>query len=380
MRFSILTYLIKDTIICWIKTPGSLAARVLLATSLLFLYLIVNSGFMMSEVLIKSKIEKLGANNVLLRASPEREGTIRPKLPHLLSPLEAYGTTLFLELSFAKAELPGEERVQVVIYDDSSMHALTHYMPDLFEKKEAIFYATLGHVANYPIRASLQGVYFDASPIKLPPMLAFASRGRPILLVPDQLATRIPDISRSEIMIFQIYELEDLERVTQAIDEVLAAEEFDRYDITSSSKWANELNDLQAVQRKGRGGLLTFVLLLIVMVYGSIAVFEYRQNIYTTALIKSFGIPKVALFFRYLMESIVLLFASLLIAVVFAKSLHVVIFSHAGFNDAVWMLKSLAPYSIANIKFLLVVISASGVIGNVPILLALNRPIGRILG
>jgi hypothetical protein len=380
MRFSILTYLIKDTIICWIKTPGSLAARVLLATSLLFLYLIVNSGFMMSEMLIKSKIEKLGANNVLLRASPAVGSTVRPKLSHLLSPLEAYGTTLFLELSYVKAKLPGEERVQVVIYADSSLQALTHYMPDLFDKKEAIFYATLGHIANYPIRANLKGVYFDATPIKLPSILGFASRNKPILLIPDQLATPIPDSSRSEIMIFQINELADLERVTHRIDEVLAAEGFDRYYITSSSKWANELNDLQAMQRKGRGGLVTFVLLLTVMVYGSIAVFEYRQNIYTTALIKSFGIPKAALFLRYLLESLMLLFASLLIAVVLAKSLHVVIFSHAGFGDAAWMLESLAPYSIANIKFLLVIISASGVIGNIPILLALNRSIGRILG
>ena len=160
----------------------------------------------------------------------------------------------------------------------------------------------------------------------------------------------------------------------------MVAEEFDRFDIISSAKWIDELHDLQTLQRKGRTGLLLFVLLLIVMVYGSIAIFEYRQNIYTTALIKSFGIPKAALFFRYLVDSLILLFISLLIALVLAKTLHGLIFSYAGFSEAGWMLKSLAPYSIENIKLLLIVILASGVTGNVPILIALNRSIGRILG
>ena len=117
------------------------------------------------------------------------------------------------------------------------------------------------------------------------------------------------------------------------MEALLEAEGFERYNLTSPVQWVGELKDLREARTRAQAFGGVFVGMLVVLIFGSIAVFEYRQNIFATALFKSFGLSSLHLAARYLVESLLLLGLAFCCAVELGKLIHEFVFVLAGFDS-----------------------------------------------
>jgi len=120
--------------------------------------------------------------------------------------------------------------------------------------------------------------------------------------------------------------------------------------------------------------------LLIVLVFGSIAIFEYRENIFATGLFKSFGLHSIHLIMRYLIESLFLLFLSFWSALELAKVFHRIVFKLAGFDMELLNLATFNPYQFSENFFLLSLLGVASLVAILPICIALRKPVGKVLG
>jgi hypothetical protein len=132
------------------------------------------------------------------------------------------------------------------------------------------------------------------------------------------------------------------------------------------------------IQAQAIGG--SFVGLLIVLIFGSIAIFEYRQNIFATALFKSFGLHSIHLVFRYFLEGLLLLLISFLFAIEIAQLLHGIVFELAGFDAGLLFLTSFNPYRVSENSFLIILLVITAGVSIIPICFALRKPVGKVLG
>jgi ABC-type Co2+ transport system permease subunit len=83
------------------------------------------------------------------------------------------------------------------------------------------------------------------------------------------------------------------------------------------------------------------------LIFGSIAVFEYRENIFATGLFKSFGFHSIYSIMKYLIESLFLLFLSFWSALELVKVFHRIVFKLAGFDLEFLNLATLNPYQFS---------------------------------
>jgi hypothetical protein len=171
-----------------------------------------------------------------------------------------------------------------------------------------------------------------------------------------------------------------LPEVINAAELLLEAEGFKHYEVISPIQWMGELDDIRVMRTQAQGIAATFAGLLIVLVFGSIAIFEYRQNIYTTALFKSFGLPTFHLIIRYAVDGLLILLFSFGIALSLAHAFHGSVFHVVGFDSSFLLLDQFNPYLLSDNLYLLLILLISSVAGVVPVCLALRRPVGRVLG
>jgi CDP-diglyceride synthetase len=183
-----------------------------------------------------------------------------------------------------------------------------------------------------------------------------------------------------ESVLFMAREAGDLPGIIKATEALLKTEGFDRLELTSPIQWIGELEDIRGVRIKAQAFGGSFVALLIVLIFGSIAVFEYRQNVFATALFKSFGLHSVHLALRYLADSLFWLLLSYYLALELAQLFHTFVFKAAGFDLGLLDLSIFNPYQFADNQVLLLVLLIASFVAVIPVCLALRKPIGKVLG
>jgi hypothetical protein len=376
----ITTYLSKDILKRWLETPGAVFARLLIAVSLCLLYLFINAGFLLTENVLNKKIEGLGVNTMLLRAPSANSDVVRVSLAELLSSLESQGLFLPLSLSYVNARLTSGKDARTIIYDDQALPALSQLFENFDRIKGPIFLAAHGYPDAMVTRVDVKGHYLDAEVVRPPSVFRFVSRNAPLLFIPRSLAGPLNEYSMQESVLFLAENANLLPEVISATELLLEAEGFKHYETISPIQWMGELDDIRVMRTQAQGIAGTFAGLLIVLIFGSIAIFEYRQNIYTTALFKSFGLPTFHLIIRYAVDGLLILLFSFGIALSLAHGFHGTVFHVVGFDSSFLLLDQFNPYLLSDNLYLLLVLLISSVAGVVPVCLALRRPVGRVLG
>ena len=375
----IFVYLSKDILKRWLETPGAVFARVLIAISLCLLFLFMQTGFVLTEKAVEKKIKSFGLNTMILRSTGLSKTEVRPSLDQLLSSLSEAGTYLPFSSLYVNAELSNKKRAKVVIYNDHSIPGLNALM-GLDGSQGPVFLAAYGYPEAMVERVKVWKFFFDAEVVKPPSILRFISLNDPLLFIPDSMAVAFEQFSVQESVLFLSDDSVDLIKIIEAIEALLKKEGFDRYELSSPIKWVGELDGVRDLRVKAQAIGGGFVGLLIVLIFGSIAVFEYRQNIFATALFKSFGLHSIHLIMRYLIESLFLLFLSFWSALELAKIFHRIVFKMAGFDLELLNLSSFNPYQIAENYVLLMILGLAAVVAILPICIALRKPVGKVLG
>jgi hypothetical protein len=376
----IVVYLSKDISKRWFETPGAVLARVSIAVSLCLLFLLMQAGFILAEHAIEKKIESFGINSMILRTSSPSNGSLRPELSTLFEPLAEEGLYFPFSSLYSLAELSNGEKMRVIVYGEDALPALSE-MIDGFDQLQAdAFLLAHGYPESLIERVRLRDNFFDSVVVYPPAVLRFVTLSKPVLFIPAAKIHAIGLNGMQESLFYVSDEPGELEQVIESMEAVLEAEGFQRYNLTSPVQWVGELKDLRQSRIKAQAFGGVFVGLLVILIFGSIAVFEYRQNIFATALFKSFGLSSLHLAVRYLLESLLLLGIAFYSAIKLAELIHEFVFVLAGFDSEFVNLKLFNPYVLSDQRVLLAILGVAGVVAVLPVFLGLCKPVGKSLG
>lgn len=376
----ITVYLSKDIWQRWVETPGAVLARLFIATALCLLFLLIQAGFLISERAVEKKIKGFGLNTLIVRSHEVDKKSQRPEIDKLFINLSNQGTYLPFALLYAQAKLQNGQKAKVIVYSTKSLPGLLKIIPSIKNLSGNIFLAAHGLPETLPERARIGEFFFDCEVVEPPPILRFISSNQPVLFIPDTVAKNFHNFSQQETILFVSRNSSELPEIIESVEALLKSEGFDRLDITSPLKWIGELDGLKELRIKAQAIGGSVVGLFIMLIFGSISIFEYRQNIFSTALFKSFGLSSLNLALRYFFEGLLILITSFFIASQLAQSYHNQIFKLAGFDHGLLYLDDYNPYQTSHNLILLLLLSATAFISILPICAALRKPVGKVLG
>lgn len=372
-------YLSKDLFSRWLETPGAVLARVLIAISLCLLFLFMSAGFSLTEQAMEKKIESFGVNTMIVRSIGPPPGKSRAEMGELLDPLGEQGLYFPFSMLYVNANLSSGKKARIVLYDDASLPALARLQGGLPEIRTPVFLTGYGYPEAMIERVGVRNFFFDAEVLRPPKVLRFVSLNVPVLFIPRSMGGALANYTVQETVLFMAREASELPGIIKTTESLLKAEGFDRFELSSPIQWIGELEDIRGLSTKAQAFGGSFVALLIVLVFGSIAVFEYRQNVFSTALFKSFGLHSIHLALRYLADSLFWLLLSYYLALELAQLFHVFVFKAAGFDLGLLDLGLFNPYQFADNQVLLIVLFLASLVAVIPVCLALHKPVGRVL-
>ena len=373
-------YLSKDLFNRWLETPGAVLARVLIAVSLCLLFLFMSAGFSLTEQAMEKKIESFGVNTMIVRSIGPSPGQSRAEMGQLLEPLGEQGTYFPFSMLYVNATLNSGKKGRIVLYDDASLPALAQLLGGLSKIRKPVFLTAYGYPEAMVERVSVRDFFFDAEVLRPPQVLRFVSLNVPVLFIPRSMGAGLANYTVQESVLFMARDPSELPGILKTTESLLKAEGFDRVELSSPIQWIGELEDIRGLRLKAQAFGGSFVALLIVLIFGSIAVFEYRQNVFATALFKSFGLHWAHLALRYLADSVFWLLLAFLLALELAKLFHAFVFSAAGFDAGLLDLTISNPYQFAGNQVLLLVLLVASLVAVLPVCLALRKPVGEVLG
>ena len=298
----------------------------------------------------------------------------------LLEPLGERGVYLPFSMLYLNADLSSGKKARVALYDETCLPALVRLLGGLSKIRSPVFLAAHGYPEAMVERVGVRDFFIDAETIRPPPVLRFVSLSAPVLFIPRSMAGELAEHTVQETVLFLARDPSELPGIIKTTEALLKAEGFERMELSSPMQWIGELEDLRGMRLKAEALGGSFVALLIVLIFGSIAVFEYRQNVYVTALFKSFGLHSLHLALRYLADGLLWLMLAFLLSLELAELFHVAVFKAAGFELGLLDLGFFNPYRFANNQTLLLVLLASSLVAVIPVCLALRKPVGRVLG
>ena len=376
----IFVYLSKDLFNRWLETPGAVFARVLISISLCLLFLFMSAGFSLTERAMEKKIESFGVNTMLVRSIGPTTGKSRAKMAELLDPLGEKGVYFPFSMLYVNANLSSGKKARIALYDDASLPALARLLGGFSKIRKPVFLTAYGYPEAMVERVGVRDFFFDAEVLRPPGVLRFVSLNIPVLFIPRSMGGALANYTVQETVLFMAREAGELPSIIKATEALLKSEGFDRLELTSPIQWIGELEGIRGVRVKAQAFGGGFVALLIVLIFGSIAVFEYRQNVFATALFKSFGLHSVHLVIRYLADSLFWLLLAYCLSLELAQLFHKFVFKAAGFDLGLLDLSLFNPYQFADNQVLLLVLLIASLVAVIPVCLALRKPVGRVLG
>ncbi|MDX1952597.1 MAG: hypothetical protein SFY81_10445 [Verrucomicrobiota bacterium] len=380
MRSSILiaSYLWKDTLSRWREQPSSVLARVFVGLLLVTVAALILVTFTLLEKSLRERLSKFGLNTLVAREviTPTSADYIpNGEVPNRLSPLDEFGRMLRLRQLFtrAKSEFAGD--LTIFTYGQESLPVLAEYL----DANTGLVCVTDdwpegSYVTITLNRQSGQAIVRRAGDLLQPINTA------DFILVPQNWS---PDLDRAGYTDITLFEpLADglpMNRFTEAIAITYSLDRQTAPQIQSALPVLRELEALQARQNQWRLAMAALLGLSLALVYGAIAVLEFRQNLYVGALLRSFGAPGKALYFRQWIENAFVANAAALVAIFFLYSVHEQLFKMFGFSSSLINLKVHNPYWSEEMVLILICVNIGAFISSLPVAFGLRRSVGQVL-
>jgi hypothetical protein len=380
MRSSILivSYLWKDTWSRWLEQPSSALARLFVGGLLVIVATVILVAFTLLEQSVRARLESFGLNTLVVR---ENVSGIDPELlhhteqPDRLAPLQAGGEkTRFRQLQ-VRAQTELQTEVPVMTYPPDALPKLA----DSLDTATPLIYFTDSFPENILIRVGL------GRQTGLAVVRRTASFLRPLgldalLLVPQEWAVESERVGFVETTIFQRQSSAmPMARYVHAVGLLYAVDRRSPPQMQSALPLLQELGRLQGQQQQWRtllAGILGFALALV---YGAIAVLEFRQNLFIGALLRSLGAPGKFLYLRQWFESALLANLAAVGGIILVRSMHTKIFGALGFPKSVLQLGAINPYWSYEVLLVLVWVNLGALLSSLPVAIGLRRPVGAIL-
>ncbi len=308
-------YLWKDIWRQWLTNPLSCCARIAIAGFLFGLALGLERYFVSVEGTLASELDAMGLNRIVLSQNlyGDKIGVLRGSLDGLIETFApASGRHVYLRRMSQVAEVELLGRRPIYSYRDSQMSALQAIFPDIAQAGAYVCAADLQPGTRLSARIGEQQINLQV--IRTGPSGLAALSATHYILIPDEWIAGLDEFGFTEIVIYQSAHNSPAALQTElaALGTLLRIEGFDEVNVRSGYTLLERLEHLRA--RHARWSLLAelFAGLLMVIVFASTGLLEYRQNAYLSALLQSMGVGRGLLSLRYLVENLILLTVSFL--------------------------------------------------------------------
>ncbi len=374
----IVSYLWKDTWKRWLEQPSSPLARLFVTGLLVLVATVILVAFHLMERSLRERLERFGLNTVLVRESVSTESKeliLYGIGPDRMAPLAESGKKLRLRQLLVRAQTEWQNNLIVFSYPQEALPVLAEFLSPrtpvicLSETlpEDALVRATIGRQTTV---ARVQRPQGWIRPLVIDDLL----------LVPQGMLSDEERLGYIDTTIFQRNDSgPPVSKIVAAVQGLFGMERRSPPQIQSALGLIRDLEDLKERQMQWRNILAGILGVALSLVYGAIAVLEFRQNLYVSALLRSFGTPPQFLYWRHWVENALLANVAAIAAIGLVGLLHRTLFGTLGFPRAVLDFSGGNPYLSAEMLIILCWVNLGGFLSSLPIALGLKQPVGTIL-
>jgi hypothetical protein len=375
MKSSILiaSYLWKDTWKRWCEQPGSPLARVFVTTLLVLVATVILTAFQLVERSLQRRLERFGLDTLLVRQSVPPDSPaffLHGASADELSLLTTAGRKLRLRQLFARGQTEWRDNnLPLFAYPPEALPLLA----GMLSTQTAAICASDELPPGALLRVTVNHRDIVAR-VARPPDWLRALSADDFLLVPQGWLPDEEQLGWLETTVFQRGpDAPPMDRIIAAVNALSSLSQRQPPQIQSAVPLLRELEDLRRRHQQWRVVLAAILGAAVALVYGAIAILEFRQNLFVGALLRSFGAPSRLLYFRHWLENAALANVAAAAAFVLVSAAQPAILQTLGFphepnlraSDALQM-----TFSWINIGAFL---------SSLPVAAGLRQPVGEIL-
>lgn len=374
-------YLAKDTVHRWFTRASSPLARVLVVFFLSLCALCFLGSYVISAKAIRDKIRSRGGDLVAaFFILPNKSTTAY--LPTQAETKSMLGADSLIIIPAGNAKLQDNRYVPVVTYD---FRRAAQFMPLLAPGggPTLLCPAERAPYPQGPIDVEIPGYpqSFTAMVRHLPAdhLLMRLQQTGALLVQPEQLAqlSRFSLNTRYLRMILQVDDLQGAESLHKVTRFLSRLQKYERVEgsVSSAADLLEEMDIILGNQNQCRATFCLGIVFIVGVLLTALAGMEYRQNEFIYTLMKSFGITPILLVGSFIMENLVLVSASFAAAIyVFMKAQSIIVAQFKLGQYSLSLQEIMPEIQLISATLLLCVLVSS-----IPIIVAANRQIGRVL-
>lgn len=382
MRSLILTvlYLAKDTLHRWLTRLSSPVARVLVVFFLTLCALCFLGTYVISTNVIHDRIRAQGGD--LVHAMLHNRNSQTPfHIPSRSELLRQCNADSIVLRSIGSANAGEEKHISLYTYDfnrTAQMYPLLacNGSPTYLHPKDK---ASPGRLIDITIAHNSPSYTIPVRAIPEKHMLnKLLSRGG-IIIPPDKVEKMIPLHSGGMYqLLLKVPHLQssaDLTKVENYVKTFFKLEGAECY-VNSAVQLLKQLDIIMSNQMQCRAIFCLGIVIIVGILLTALAGMEYRQNEYIYTLMKSFGIHPFMLVLNFIVENILLVALSFAAAILsFMHIQHLVVEQFFKLGQYQLDLHGIMP----EIKLIFASLAFCVLISSLPIMVAANRSVGRVL-
>lgn len=377
-----LLYLAKDTVHRWVTRVSSPLARILVVFFLSLCALFFLGSYVITAKVIRDRIRSEGGDLVHAIVSPEREKTFC--MPTQAELQQMLNTDSYALRNIGSARTEDGSYLPLYSFDFNRIGQFAPLMAEGFTPT-ALCPAEGEHsLPEAPLDITLPGnkTTHTVAVRHLPAghlLNRMLSRGG-IIVQPDTAAELMGERFRhtSLQIILQVLDVEssdDIKRVEQYLQTLIRLEGA-HGSVNSASALLSQMDIILSNQMQCRAAFCLGIVAIVGILLTALAGMEYRQNEYIYTLMKSFGIHPMLLVLNFILENLLLVSASFAAALLtFMHSQKIILTQFFKLGAYRLELAEILP----EIRLISAALLCCVLLSSLPILVAANREIGRVL-
>ncbi|MFK7910518.1 MAG: hypothetical protein AB8F34_07935 [Akkermansiaceae bacterium] len=329
-------------------------------------------GFRTQINKLRSQVEAFGLDNLLIVETITPTDINQGVPVDRFRSISKHGNLFTARKMLASARSSSGRSAAVVAYTDEDIAGLLPYLKYGHE----VFVLTLQDPEGLVVDYQIQDLEVRGVALRPEEKIIQLIQGD-TLFVPHSMVKHLDE--RGFTMVYYLQkdkDAPDVSKLSKAVYSVIRSDGDGKVDVKSAVMLRDKLRKLEGQQETMRVSLAAILGGALALVYGVLSILEFRQSMYVSALLRSFGVSNIMLGIRTVFENL-LIVNVVSVAVIYILSLyHNKIFVHFkvkaldNVTDLYWGDETFFIMLAANIGVL---------ISSLPVFWALRKPVGQVL-
>jgi len=347
-------------------------ARSVVTIIMVSLSILLLVGFRMQIEKIRAQVRAFGLDNLLIVENITEQDIANGQSSDRFRSIRKWGDLFTARVLMTSATGSNGRNATVVAYDDADIVGLLPYLRYGHEIFVLSRNMPPGLLVDYNVQqTNLRGIALDPGD-----RVAQILQGD-TLFVPIQQAAELVKSGYSMIYYLERHkDAPEIADLSEAVRYVVRADGSGKVDIKNAEMLRERLNKMEEQQTVMRFWLAIILGSALALIYGVLSILEFRQSMYVSALLRSFGVSPIMLVLRTIIENVIIVNS-----VTFG-----VIWLLAHYHDTIF--KALKVNAVSNITelywgsetmWIIIAANLGILVSCIPVFLALRKPVGSIL-